>query len=81
MKRVKIPAAVDCVFDEKGSVMIRSVRWEGRQLQVTDTGRTWTDDSGRHIMVIVPGPRVFELLFKPDMTWWIIGANVDAMYA
>ena len=74
MKRVDLPTAVEAVFDKRGRPRVRSFGWGGRQVPVTAVGRTWLDEVGRHLLVMAPGERAFELLLRrSDLTWRVVG--------
>ena len=73
MLRVNQPTAVEVLFDESGRPRVRSFSWGGKRLPVTAVGRSWTDDAGRHLMVMAPGDRAFELLLRrSDLTWRVV---------
>ena len=43
--------------------------WEGKELPILSIGRRWYLEDGEHILVMVPGDRVMELVRKLDNTW------------
>ena len=60
-------------FDEQGEATPLSFRWEGTDLLVDSVGRRWRDGTGQHVLVMVPGGRVFELQFRSsDGTWYLV---------
>ena len=56
-------------FDEQGEAIPLSFRWEDADYRVESVGRRWRDEAGQHVLVMVPGGGVFELLFDPDGVW------------
>jgi hypothetical protein len=45
--------------------------WRGHLFPIESTGRHWEDDQGFHILCMVPGDVVFELLFRLNpASWW-----------
>ncbi len=75
MRRVDLPTAVEARFDQDGGVRVASFTWREKQLPVVAAGRTWLDDAGRHVLVMVTGDRIYELLLRgSDMSWRIVGA-------
>lgn len=64
------PVEVIARFDLDG--MITPVRFSWRQVEypVVSIGRRWDDESGQHILVMVPGDRVFELIYQPSSGMW-----------
>ncbi len=76
MKRVDVPTEVRARFDRDGKVRVLAFSWGGRELVVTSTGRTWIDDDGRHLLVMVSGEQVFELLLRrSDLSWRVVGTS------
>ena len=60
---------VECRFAEDGLVQVRKVLWNGRW-QSVGQGRQWLDENGRHILVMLPGEEVRELVLQPGMLQW-----------
>jgi hypothetical protein len=60
---------VECRFDPDGRVHVRRVHMDD-QWQAAAQGRQWQDESGRHVLVMLPGERIVELwLSVQDLTW------------
>ncbi|MBS1252332.1 MAG: hypothetical protein MAG451_01371 [Anaerolineales bacterium] len=65
------PTAVRATFDLEGRIRPQTFVWGGQQWPVTDVGRQWTDDEGlHHVLVMISGPRTFELRFDPAQLRW-----------
>jgi hypothetical protein len=46
--------------------------WKGYDYPVTSTGRRWEDEQGMHILIMVPGDTVYEILFVPaEIRWYL----------
>jgi hypothetical protein len=74
MRRVDLPTAVDARFDQDGGVRVASFTWRQTQLLVVAAGRTWLDDDGRHLLVMVTGDRIYELVLRrSDLSWRVVG--------
>jgi hypothetical protein len=74
VRRVDHPTEAEVSFAEDGRPHPLNFAWEGRRLRVTAVGRTWLDEAGRHVLVMVGGDRVFELLLRrSDLTWRVVG--------
>ncbi len=59
-------------FERSGSISPLSFTWRQVDYPVTSIGRSWQDDAGHHILVMVPGDRVFELVFEASQgRWWL----------
>lgn len=66
---------VDVRFEEDGSVRPRRFKWDQTWMDVLDVGRQWVDTQGRHVLVMVPGQLVFELLMvRETLTWHVARA-------
>lgn len=66
------PVEVAALFDGTGLARPLNFTWRGQTYAVVSTGRRWTDERGQHILVMVPGDRVFELLFAPAGSRWYL---------
>lgn len=60
---------VDCRFAEDGSVQVRQVQVNGRW-QPVGQGRQWLDENGRHVLIMLPGEAVRELVLQPRRLQW-----------
>lgn len=65
----KQQVGVDCQFGDDGSVEVRQVLWNGRW-QTVGQGRQWVDGNGRHVLIMLPGEQVRELILQPDTLCW-----------
>jgi len=72
MKFARQSTAVQVRFEGDGEVRPRRFTWEGRWLDVSDVGRQWVDEAGRHVLVMVAGRRTFELVLRRDSLCWQI---------
>jgi hypothetical protein len=72
MMHVGEPVAVEVSFKPDGAPVVRRFRWQDRDIAVTATGRTWVDEEGRHVLVMGPDQRAYELLLsREDLTWYV----------
>jgi len=63
---------VDCRFEANGRVRVRRIRM-GETWHTVAQGRQWQDDSGRHVLVMLAGERIEELLLSAeDLTWRLV---------
>jgi hypothetical protein len=63
---------VDCQFEVDGGLRVRRIFLDGRWLAVGQ-GRQWVDHLGRHVLIMLPGDEVREILLQPDtMTWRLL---------
>lgn len=59
-------------FDGNGWVRPLKIRWEGRVIPVDSTGRRWQAEDGLHVLCMLPGGRVVELIFQPaELRWYL----------
>ena len=59
-------------FDNQGKAMPRSFTWRGIDYFVDSIGRRWVVDEEQHILIMVAGGKVFELIFKPVQGQWYL---------
>lgn len=60
---------VDCIFTAAGTVRVRRIRSNGRWQRV-EQGRQWQDEEGRHILIMLDGTFVREIVLKvTDLRW------------
>ncbi len=67
-------------FDKEGRITPLQIGWRDRTIPVESTGRRWEAEDGRHILAMIPGERVVELLYLPGESRWflkIIGAGSE----
>ena len=67
------PVEVTARFDPQGKVTPMDFTWQGHKYPVVSTGRRWEDENGEHILVMVPGEKVYELVYVPTQKRWYIG--------
>lgn len=61
--------AVACTFAADGRVQVKRIELNGRWHTV-EQGRQWLDENGRHVLVMLAGRQVEELLLeRQTMTW------------
>jgi hypothetical protein len=71
---------VTAQFNSQGEITPLKFTWQGRDFLVESTGRSWKDEAGYHILVMVPSARIFELVFDPTAGRWHldqIGAEIQ----
>jgi hypothetical protein len=66
------PIGVECRFDASGRVRVRRVQ-RGERWYGIAQGRQWQDENGRHVLVMLPGDQIAELLLSAaDLTWRLV---------
>lgn len=60
---------VECRFAEDGRVQVKKVQLNGRWLPVGQ-GRQWLDENGRHVLIMLPGEDVRELVLQSQTFSW-----------
>lgn len=79
--KIMTPIGVECTFASDGAVRVRRVEISGQWL-VVEQGRQWADEHGRHVLVMLPGKVVRELLLLPhSLTWQMKTKNQSVMIA
>ncbi len=65
---------VDCVFEEDGAVRVRRIavggNWKG-----VEQGRQWLDDVGRHVLIMLNGREVREIVLRSEELTWSMKAQ------
>ena len=59
-------------FDQDGRITPQHFTWQGVDYMVESTGRRWQDQEGQHVLVMVPGERVLELIFQAEQGRWYL---------
>jgi hypothetical protein len=60
-------------FDSQGKITPLRFTWEGQDFPIESTGRRWEDGEGQHILAMLPGDKVVELVFIPAVGRWFLG--------
>ncbi len=68
------PISVDCTIFSDGRIRVRRVRLGG-SWRVVEQGRQWQDVAGRHVLVMLPGQQVTELLLSNQTLTWEIAPH------
>ncbi|MEW5867746.1 MAG: hypothetical protein AB1894_00605 [Chloroflexota bacterium] len=59
-------------FDPTGKIFPQRLIWHGRTFDSIDTGRQWVEEDSYHILIMLPGEQVYELVFVPkELTWYL----------
>jgi hypothetical protein len=66
------PIEIIARFGVDGRVTPLQISWKGRTVPVESTGRRWDAEDGKHILAMVPGDRVVELIFAPAESRWFL---------
>ena len=75
MRFVDEATAVEAYFESDGAIRPRRFTWDQGWLNVSDVGRQWVQDDGRHVLVMTAGQHTFELfLERESLTWRVIQA-------
>lgn len=63
---------VECTFERDGRVRVRRIELDGEWRSVAQ-GRQWSDDTGRHVLVMLSGEQIEELVLRAaDLTWHLV---------
>jgi len=63
------PVQVTARTNLYGKIIPLRFEWDGQVIQILSVGRRWLSDKGEHILVMIPGDRVVELLCQHNMCW------------
>ncbi|MGW8317844.1 MAG: hypothetical protein ACWGPS_01270 [Candidatus Promineifilaceae bacterium] len=67
MKRI----GVDCIFGSGGTVSVRRIEVDDLWRPV-EQGRQWVDPRGRHVLVMLPGEEVREIVLQAETMSWVL---------
>jgi hypothetical protein len=72
------PIEVTARFSEDGKITVQHFAWNGGRYHVESAGRQWTDDDGQHMLVMVAGGQIYELVFTGiEARWYIARVKPD----
>ena len=66
------PVEVTARFTADGKIIPQSFSWRNKNYPVAAVGRSWENETGRHILVMTPGDRVFELILVSASNLWFL---------
>jgi hypothetical protein len=69
------PVEVTARFDLQGEITPMNLVKDQKTIPVTGVGRRWSDSQGVHILVMVPGGQIFELLFAYAQNRWFMSST------
>lgn len=69
------PIEVTACFRPDGDINIQSLQINSVHYPVISTGRSWSDAKGFHILAMIAGNQVLELLFKCHEMRWFTSSN------
>jgi len=65
---------VDCIFEKDGAVRVRRItvadKWKG-----VEQGRQWLDETGRHVLIMLDGREVREIVLRSEELTWAMKAR------
>lgn len=67
------PIQVTAHWEAAGWFSPRQFVWQGRVYSVESTGRQWEDEEGLHVLCMLSGGTVYELIFRlRPAGWWLL---------
>ncbi len=63
---------VSARWKHEGTFEPQQFSWRGKMYRVESTGRDWEDQEGFHVLCMVGGGQVFELIFHLNPAGWSI---------
>jgi hypothetical protein len=66
------PVEVQARWRHDGKFEPTQFHWKGHMYRVESTGRDWEDEEGLHILCMIHGGKVFELVFRLKPAGWLI---------
>ena len=59
-------------FDTRGKIIPVNFIWQGEKYPIEATGRSCEDEQGQHVLVMIAGGKVFELLYVHAEARWYL---------
>jgi hypothetical protein len=71
--------AVEARFETDGRLRVLAFERRGRRVDVAASGRQWDAEDGRHILVMAPSEKVYELLYQPALAGspWLLVRSLN----
>lgn len=66
------PVEVTARFSIDGKILPLNFSWRQKSYKITSVGRSWENETGRHILVMTPGDRIYQLVFVPAESLWYL---------
>lgn len=63
------PISIDGIFWADGTLRVRRIRLDKEWVSVGQ-GRQWTDDDGHHVLIMLHGEEVREMVLAPGVLVW-----------
>jgi hypothetical protein len=63
-------AEVSARWKHDGKFEPQQFSWQGRVYRVESVGRDWEDEAGVHVLCMISGGQVFELVFHLNPAGW-----------
>lgn len=70
--------AVEVRFEPDGRLRPLAFELGGRRHAVAAVGRQWAESERRHVLVMTPDERIYELVFDPGEGVWEVGRRPSA---
>ena len=74
-------AQVSARWKHEGKFEPQQFSWNGHVYRVESIGRDWEDEAGWHVLCMVPGGQVFELVFHLNPAGWQVRPPSGPMVA
>jgi len=69
---------VEAGLDDQGRLLPRAFTWRGRNYATVGYGRKWSEGAGRHVLVMAPGDKTFEIANNSqDSSWRMVRSPRD----
>ncbi len=72
------PVEVIARWDSAGAFIPSTMIWKGQTYSFTSTGRHWEDEEGWHILCMIEGSQVVELIFQLNPAGWSLRRTASA---
>ncbi len=66
------PVEVAARWKHEGRFEPSQFNWRGKMYHVESTGRVWEDEEGFHVLCMVSGEHVYELIFHLNPAGWLV---------
>ena len=66
------PVDMTARWNASAGFVLSKMTWQGRSYAFESTGRHWEDEEGYHVLGMIRGGKVVELIFRLNPAGWVL---------